>query len=142
MCGNSSANTPIASCTQPPLGARYFSQAVAYMPRPEVARLFETSPRLDMGSLMLFPSSMGRALDALSYPLLTARDDIIYLDGNPDASRSGLSRGEIDRVMALYPRRRGAPQQGPAGRPGKPAAKRWSTVPEDHETQPGDIRPW
>lgn len=44
--------------------------------------------------------------------------------------------------MRLYPKTRAAPQQGPAGRPGKRAVKQWSTVPEDHETQPQDVRAW
>lgn len=112
------------------------------MPRPDIAHRFENSPQLDMDSLILFLSTVGRAPGALSHPLLSAAGNMIYPGGNMNPSRAGLSRGDIDRVMALYPRRRGAPQQGPAGRPGKRAAKRWSTVPEDHETQPEDVRAW
>ena len=95
-----------------------------------------------MNSIMLYASSMCRAHGAQSSSLLTSRGSTINPGGDPDPDRAGLSRGDIERVVRLYPKQRAAPQQGPAGRSGNRAAKRWSTVPEDHETQPQDVRAW
>lgn len=101
--------TLIASCTRPDIAGRYLRQALSYMPRDDLAPLYERSPQLDPDSLMLFPSTLGRAQGALSWPLLTARGSQINPGGNPDPNRAGLSRGDIERVMTLYPQRRAAP---------------------------------
>jgi hypothetical protein len=121
--------TPIASCTRPDIAGRYLTQALSYMPRDDLAPLHEASPQLDPDSLMLFPSTLGRAQGALSWPLLTARGSQINPGGNPDPNRAGLSRGDIERVRTMYPQRRVAPRQATEETLEKQVAKRWFTVP-------------
>jgi len=133
--------TPIASCTQWALAQRYFPEAMDFMPLPRRPG-FETGAPVDMDSIMLYHSSIARAVGAPSYPLLTARGLIINPGGNPDPNRAGLSRGDIERVMQLYPKRRAAARQASEGQPEKSVSKRWWSVAEEHETQPGDIRVW
>lgn len=130
--------TLIASCAQPALARKYFPTALEFMPRPDLAHLFESSPQVDINSIMLYTSSQGRANGAQSYPLLTARGSLI----DPDPNRAGLSRGDIERVTMLYPKQRPAPRQATGDLLETTIAKRWWSVPEDHETRPEDIRAW
>jgi hypothetical protein len=89
---------------------------------------FETGARVDMDSIMLYHSSIARAVGAPSYPLLTARGSIINSGGNPDPNRAGLSRGDIERVMQLYPKRRAAPRRASEDASEKQLAKRWHSL--------------
>lgn len=126
-------------CTKPALARKYFPLALSYMPRDDHAATFQASPQFDIDSIMLFSSGAGRAQGARSYPLLSARGSMLYSGGNPDPNRAGLSRMDIQRVMRLYPKRRGAP---PGGRPGKRVTKRWHTIPFESEAEPEHARAW
>jgi hypothetical protein len=133
--------TPIASCTQWALAPRYFPEAMDFMPLPRRPG-FETGARVDTDSIMLYHSSIARAIGAPSYPLLTARGSIINSGGNPDPNRAGLSRGDIERVMQLYPKRRAAPRQASGEQPEKQVAKRWQSIPFDADARPGQSKAW
>lgn len=115
------------------------------MPRYNFARSFETSPQPDMDSIMLYSSFSCRAQDAQSYPLLTARGSIIYAGANPDPNRAGLSRGDIERIMMMYPKRRVAARQatgGPVEKQETQVTKRWHSIPFDKDAGPAHSISW
>ena len=98
---------------------------------------------------MIYDSRSGKSRRAKGYPLLTTAGELVYMGGDPDDEKAGISEGDIQRVVDLYPKESvdshsapGESPPGPADPPGKPVEKRWWSIPEEHETQPEDIRPW
>ena len=91
---------------------------------------------------MVFSSDVYMVPGSNRFPLLTTGGAQIFTGGHPDPRRAGLSRMDIERVMRLYPKRRGAPPQAPGGRPGKRVTKRWHTIPFESEARPEHARAW
>ena len=154
--------TPIFRCNRRELATKYFRQALNWMivradPQKKLSR------DLDYKSIMIYDSGVGRASDAEGYPLVTKTGELIHIGGDPDPEQAGISDLDIERVVELYttgpaeppstpqdlPSTPGASETMPQGShptPGvpskKPVEKRWRSIPEEHETQPEDIRPW
>lgn len=143
-------------CSRRDLARRYYPQALRWMPYDEGRWNAQYSGPFDYASIMLFASDLDKANDAEGFPLMTTTGDRIYLGGNADPEKAGISNLDIQRVVQLYPVRSTGSQPTPGGSetmpqgshptpgelPQKPVEKRWWSVSEEHETKPEDIRPW
>lgn len=154
--------TLISRCNRRDLATKYFKQALNWMVTEEYHQK-KYSKDFDLKSIMLYDSTTGRAPGADSYPLLTTAGELIHIGGDADPEQAGISDLDIERVVELYTTEsvesHSTPQESPStpggsntvpqgshstpGKPpGKSVTKRWWSVPEEHETQPEDFRPW
>lgn len=53
---------------------------------------------------MIYDSFFGMSESVQRFPLMTNDENIIYLGGHPNPDESGLSKLDIERVAALYPK--------------------------------------
>jgi len=147
--------TLISRCNRRDLATKYFKQALNWMVSEEYHQK-KYSKDFDLKSIMLYDSTTGRAPGADSYPLLTTAGELIHIGGDADPEQAGISDLDIERVVELYTTESVESHSTPGGSktvpqgshstpgkpPGKSVTKRWWSVPEEHETQPEDIRPW
>jgi len=74
------------------------------MIREDDAEIFQHSEEFDYHSIMIYDSFRGMMLGAHRWPLMTYDEQVIYLGGNPNADKAGLSKLDIERVKSLYPK--------------------------------------
>ena len=91
---------------------------------------------------MIYSSTVHMIPGTDRFPLLTTSGDRIYTGGHQDPRRAGLSSMDIERVKRLYPKRSGAAQLAPEGRPRKRVTKRWHSIPFESEASPAHARAW
>ena len=79
--------------------------ASQYLPREDDDDdVFRHSEDFDYNSIMIYDSFYGMLEGVQRFPLMTNDENVIYIRGHPNPDKAGLSRLDIERVAALYPR--------------------------------------
>jgi hypothetical protein len=97
------------SCKLQDLAQNYFPQAGQHLPREDEADIVQHSGEFDYNSIMIYDSFHGMADGVQRFPLMTYNEEVIYLGGSPNPDKAGLSKLDIERVKALYPKQRAGP---------------------------------
>jgi hypothetical protein len=113
--------TLLASCDDWRLARKYFLPALPYTPAyPYVVARWQKSEQFDYNSITIYSSSIELTGHPIRKPVITTIDGkLIYQGGHPNPEKAGLSRLDIERVVALYPLKHVNPQliqQKPLGK--------------------------
>lgn len=106
--------TSITRCANPRLAKMYFREAWHWMPWPRPSKEYTNARAYDFDSIMHYPSSpktgppyaLLRHKKDLSHGEPTDPENLIYMGGNKDPKEAGPTEMDIERVKALYPRKR------------------------------------
>ena len=145
------------------LAQRYYKEAMNWLPYNEGQWNMKYSGPSDAASIMMFASDVDKNPRVQDFPLVTTGGRRIYIGGNPDPGKAGISNLDIQRVLELYPIQsvgsRAAPEGAPSTpgnsdsmpedshwstgqSPGKAVTKRWWSVKEDYLAEDNKPRAW
>lgn len=98
-------DTNAIRCKIQGLAQKYFPQAGQYLPR-EDEDYFQHSEsgEFDYNSIMIYDSFYGMLEGVQRFPLMTYDENVIYMGGHWNPDKAGLSKLDVERVAALYPK--------------------------------------